>query len=372
MATPIQARARLEELARSGNRRAQEILAQHAARQPAPSANVGVPNISFMSPFIDMISGAENAFPKPGAPQPQPQQPQTSPPWPFPERGDLPMKSPGPAMQSASVGVRSSGGAGGGLSVPAEDYQRRILEAADAGDVYARSLIQTVAGARAHALKQAASGAREQFVPVMDYRNDNLYIVNANGTTHVLNMRDSGDRAEYLRMLQKTGMDPNEFAQWSASSSKGLLGLLSPDAPNLDLAQNDYYRPGTQPEFGMSRGVDAPERMPVPPAGAAMPSPPQPSAQSVAEPIAPMARPSFPHADRGPQAMPSLSMPQQPAPTPTMPSFARQDATPLAPAPAQPRQAGMALDLGGLADVVERSRPGNYWRSRRAAEMAAR
>jgi len=137
--------------------------------------------------------------------------------------------------QGQSAQQSQAGQQGGGTG---PGYWIDMLQAADTGDAYARDLVALREQARAAAIQAAQRGEELQFVPVMDYRGNKMHFVNAGGGDVVLDMNDEQDRAQYQRIVSKTGFAPEQLQQWASRTSAPLMGYFErgggPRRPDFD------------------------------------------------------------------------------------------------------------------------------------------
>lgn len=157
----------------------------------------------------------------------------------------VPVAQSGSATQAVSSAMQQSQGQstqpmqgsqqGGGTG---PGYWIDMLQAADTGDAYARDLVALREQARAAAIQAAQRGEELQFVPVMDYRGNKMHFVNAGGGDVVLDMNDEQDRAQYQRIVSKTGFAPEQLQQWASRTSAPLMGYFErgggPRRPDFD------------------------------------------------------------------------------------------------------------------------------------------
>ena len=172
-------------------------------------------------------------------------------------------------MDQALAGLSSSNRP----SKPAYDYHIEMYRAADAGDAYARDFVTLVDKARAAAQQAKERGEPMLFVPVQDYRNNRMHLINAHGADTVLDMNDEGDKAQYLRAASKIGMSPIEISQWARRASSPLLSYFAPEGGKF-----------TAPDFGRTPRPQLPS---MPDAGAPAPGagqPPMPDQQEAPTP----------------------------------------------------------------------------------------
>jgi hypothetical protein len=175
---------------------------------------------------------------------------------------------------------------------PAYNYHIEMLKSADAGDAYARDFTNLREQARAAAAESSKRGERFVFVPLHDYRDNTLHIVNANGADVVLDLKDEGDKREFLRMADKIGVSPMEIMEWSRRSSRPLMAYNRPPG-NIGETAPDFGRfgrpapeqgqvPSMPPRPGTIRSLaEGPSPPTIP-----EPRPPAPRALSVADAIA--------------------------------------------------------------------------------------
>lgn len=123
-------------------------------------------------------------------------------------------------VQPTPMPVQQRGGA-------APNYWVDLMQAADSGDAYARDFVVLREQAREAAQQAAMQGRREQYVPLMDYRNNAVHIVNAGGNDVVLDLNDPQDRAQYASIAAREG-DPTMFQRWMQRSSAPLMGYFRP------------------------------------------------------------------------------------------------------------------------------------------------
>jgi hypothetical protein len=157
----------------------------------------------------------------------------------------VPVRQSGSATQAVASAMQqgqsqpaqqSQGGQQGGGTGPG--YWIDMLQAADTGDAYARDLVALREQARGAAIQAAQRGEELQFVPVMDYRGNKMHFVNAGGGDVVLDMNDEQDRAQYQRIVSKTGFAPEQLQQWASRTSAPLMGYFErgggPRRPDFD------------------------------------------------------------------------------------------------------------------------------------------
>jgi hypothetical protein len=157
----------------------------------------------------------------------------------------VPVQQSGSATQAVASAMQqgqgqpvqqSQGGQQGGGAGPG--YWIDMLQAADTGDAYARDLVALREQARAAAIQATQRGEELQFVPVMDYRGNKMHFVNAGGGDVVLDMNDEQDRAQYQRIVSKTGFAPEQLQQWASRTSAPLMGYFErgggPRRPDFD------------------------------------------------------------------------------------------------------------------------------------------
>jgi len=107
----------------------------------------------------------------------------------------------------------------------APSYWVDLMQAADSGDAYARDFMVLREQAREAAQQAAMQGSRDQYVPLMDYRNNTVHIVNAAGNDVVLDLADPQDRAQYAKIAAQAG-DPTMFQRWMQRASAPLMGYF--------------------------------------------------------------------------------------------------------------------------------------------------
>lgn len=139
---------------------------------------------------------------------------------------------------------------------PNFNYYSEMMNAADAGEAYARDFVNLRENARRSAIEAATRDDKFQFVPITDYRNNRIVLVNANGNDVVLDMNDPYHKAEYSRMLDKIGMNPNEMTAWSMRASRPLLRHFQPGGGQQDVTPDFGYQPG-QAQVGAARRAPA-------------------------------------------------------------------------------------------------------------------
>ena len=134
------------------------------------------------------------------------------------QRGVSPSPMPAQAGQSQMQQSRNSN---------APSYWVDLMQAADSGDAYARDFMVLREQAREAAQQAAMQGSRDQYVPLMDYRNNTVHIVNAAGNDVVLDLADPQDRAQYAKIAAQAG-DPTMFQRWMQRASAPLMGYFRP------------------------------------------------------------------------------------------------------------------------------------------------
>lgn len=118
----------------------------------------------------------------------------------------------------------------------APSYWVDLMQAADSGDAYARDFVLLREQAREAAQQAAMQGSRDQYVPLMDYRNNTVHIVNAGGNDVVLDLSDPQDRAQYAKIAAQQG-DPTMFQRWMQRASAPLMGYFRPPGSGTTAAQ---------------------------------------------------------------------------------------------------------------------------------------
>lgn len=137
-----------------------------------------------------------------------------------------------PAVQEQMQAAGNQSGSSG------PGYWIDMLQAADTGDAYARDLVALREQARGAAIAAAQRGDSQQFVPIMDYRGNKMHFVNAGGGDVVLDLNDEQDRAQYQRIIAKTGLPAEQVQQWASRASRPLMGYFErgggPRRPEFD------------------------------------------------------------------------------------------------------------------------------------------
>ena len=223
-----------------------------------------------------MSNSAQPGFDQWASEHPQEQAPQGQPQAPAPRGNGTERRNGYQAPRAAGAGAAQPAGqqnvafapnGSGGVSAH-PNYYADMMNAADSGDAYARDQIRLTEQARQAAIEAQQRGDRYQFVPIRDYRNNRMTLVNANGADVVLDMSDPTHKAEYTRMLEKIGMNPAELQSWSMRASRPLMRYYAPAGGHIDTTPDFAFAPGT-PQMGQPR-------QDMQPAGPAAPQAPQP------------------------------------------------------------------------------------------------